>query len=157
METRKLHDTQELIDMGWRVATHEALAWGWDMTEEAKEYGRQLADHIVKGELSVQELLLGLRWASAHFREADSVLGIDWSGACLDDYEEAMTRQLALRAGLKAQLLICKSGGVEACRADYERRCRLLTSEANFGLGRLEARDLGLGSSLVKIVRSTLE
>jgi hypothetical protein len=138
----KLTASRALVEQGWCAATAEMHSWGWDFLSEAEIYGRQLADHVVKGGVTAEEVIVGLLWLS-------SVKGLT------GDVEKA--RQLACAAAESACAKIGSEEGLEAHGRDYRGRVSRLHNQSGSGLGQLEARDLGLGESLVKITQSTVE
>lgn len=155
--TRLLQDTERLETLGWRSASQEMLSWKWDLNSEICIYGAQIADHVVKDELTSTELGREVDWARGLFYDAMRRVGADWSKLVHEDAVEAFARRLAFGAGLNAQTRLINDVATVGHWADYESRLARLNSSHGDGLARVEARDLGMGESLVKIVGNTLE
>jgi hypothetical protein len=145
---QSIQQTEVLARLGWQAAAQEMLEWQWELAEEAALYGQQLADAVVTGELTAAELRGGVAWADMHVAEVEGREEGDLTEA---EKLEVAARRLAQRAGHWALDQVQTLGDLAEYREGYQRRQRLLRSEAAVRLGRLEAKDLSFGASHVRI------
>lgn len=121
----------------WSYIARETMAEGYGSREQARYYGRIIADEVVKGNLSVDDLASCVAWAGQLARETADM-----------DGDEAQDEVLARRLLHSSTTTALKAVGDQRRRtvhhADYRRRCQLATNKTNSGLFRLEAHDLGL-------------
>jgi hypothetical protein len=121
----------------WSYIARETMVEGYGLREQARYYGRIIADEVVKGNLPVDDLAGCVAWAGHLARETAEV---DSDG----DQDEVLARRLLHSSTTTALKAVGDQRRRTVHRADYRRRCQLVTGRTNNGLFRLEAHDLGL-------------
>jgi hypothetical protein len=123
-------------DAVWSYIAQETMDGNYSLREQARYYGGIIADEVVKGSLPVEDLRNCVAWAGRLVRESVDVVE--------SEGHEALARRLLHSSSTIALRAVKTQARQAAHRADYRRRCYLVTSETNRGLFRLEERDLGL-------------
>lgn len=116
----------------------------WSFKEQVEYFGIRIADAVVLGRTSLERVSRQLSDASGLWQEA--ILASDGNIASLreEDSAEALARELAYSCLRNGKNQVKDERRRRLHLAGYQARVSLLNSMANTGLGRLEARDLGL-------------
>jgi len=104
----------------------------------------RIADAVVVGRTSPERVSQHLGEASELHREALEVSNGDIDSLNTDDWTEALGRAMAYLSLRNGKNRVRTENHRRRHLANYQARVAMLHSTANIGLGRLEARDLGL-------------
>lgn len=123
-------------DQKWSHDAEWAVAGNWDMNVIAEEEAWRLQQEVIKGEISLKELRLGVVWANALDREAVEVYGSD-----LKQGEQAVERFARRHMHLAGRLALTRLRNARLRTAHIAHQS---TMSGMGGLGSHDIRDRNL-------------